>query len=752
MNFIKSLKPDNLTKILFGVFFILFGISIFLFIQLMNRNTTVEISPVKAQDQACVDHEYAMCCQAINVAAGRPANGDGPGVGGNCLPQDAASCQAKAIDKCTPQPVDEYPSGTDCKSSATNGCVPAEFKTSALGKLQNPYEMLYCRNLTGQRDSKGWYYGVAEAVGSQDNPFGSCGYDNLCQINGSGLHSGGEGTSCGNPYRCPEATSTPTPTPTPTPSTTNTPTPTGSTGTPTPTPTPTPIPPVCVNSYFEVNGQQVKQLTASNFDQTVVVRTQIRNADGSAGYLNIYNRDNVNGVPQPAIIPVRDADRNAQGQPVNSGMVLFPNSQIRTFVTPTKSVTNDITTYSWAVKVDRLFGSASNPVIDTATGQALKNVQMNALAGGTGNDSNCVIYLAQPTRTQQNPAISIVKERVSPDYQKVGSNIVFNITVRNTGDVDIRNFTLSDNFDPNYLQFNSAVYTKAGQDYVINPSATDTVNGRTRLTWNNMPPKSNIVPNEDGVLTVGESMTLTVNFKILKDTTQAQLLQHQNCGVTSTIQYVDDQGQTQEVTLNPAPQSCDEFNTSTETPLTATIDKTTLTPSVVLPNQVRFKGVLTNTDNEQRTYTKIDFADEYDTTYLKPNRVVVTNPAGRSATVTNILNTGTIRVLIYEQGNNASLKDINGNELGALPYNQSYTIELVFDSIASVDKTCDTIFADVANGNNGGTSNRDTACAEITPPPPPNTGADAVLNLLVPGIGMVATGAANFIIRRKKLA
>lgn len=353
--------------------------------------------------------------------------------------------------------------------------------------------------------------------------------------------------------------------------------------------------------------------------------------------------------------------------------------------------------------------------------------------------SNICVARGATVRTPQAPNIEIKKTLTSPNFQPIGNTVTFDISVRNTGNVDVRSFTLYDEFDPNYLEFVSSVY-RTQVDNTINPDTPTgelLTNGRRRLAWSNMPPRSTQVAGEDGILTVGETFTLKLTFRVLKATTAQIALENDNCGVVQGINYRDDQGQDATYTFNPRRESCAEFQSVTPAALTATITKQVLTPSVRVGNEVKFKAVLTNNDAEKRTYADIDFTDQYDTRYLKPSRIVITAPNGRTVTVNNLPNTGTITI-----SNIQDKTDASGNVLGGLAYGQSYTFELVYVATAPITTTCDTVFANVGDNSNpvnGGTTNQAQACAEITAPPPPDTGANVFLNLLMPLVAIAGS-------------
>ena len=58
-----------------------------------------------------------------------------------------------------------------------------------------------------------------------------------------------------------------------------------------------------------------------------------------------------------------------------------------------------------------------------------------------------------PTSTPANREISITKDRTSASPVKVGEEVTFEIVVTNTGDVDLINVDVADDFDPTYLAF-----------------------------------------------------------------------------------------------------------------------------------------------------------------------------------------------------------------------------------------------------------------------------------------------------------
>lgn len=365
-----------------------------------------------------------------------------------------------------------------------------------------------------------------------------------------------------------------------------------------------------------------------------------------------------------------------------------------------------------------------------------------------------------PTRVPQNPNIEVTKVLIGPRYVQFDANnrpiIAFNINVRNTGDTDIRDFTMEDQFYSNYLEYVSTVY-RGNQ---INVSQT-TNNGNVRtIRWDNLPPKSSVIPGEDGVLTVGEIMTFTVSFRVLQPLSTNLVAENDNCAVVGAI-TVNNNGQNETINLNPPRRSCDEVFTTTPGQIRAQITKTTITQEVNVGQEVRFRAVINNNDTEQRTYSDIDFSDEYDSRYLRPLRFTITAPNGNNATCN--FGTGNSCNLTYRvNGSNQTiaingvnplridnLQNIIGNSelLGNLAFGQNMTIELVFEARAPISRTCDTVYASVSDGNLGGNTNRAEACAEINSPIPPKTGANIWINLITPLVAI-----ASSVLVKKRLA
>ncbi len=343
-----------------------------------------------------------------------------------------------------------------------------------------------------------------------------------------------------------------------------------------------------------------------------------------------------------------------------------------------------------------------------------------------------------PTATP-TPQVTIQKTLTSPNYQPIGSEVTFNIVVTNTGGVDIRNFVLTDNFDPNYLQYISTSYKTKSLEPDSNATGTD---GRRTLVWNYMPPKPDRISGEDGVLTIGESMTITLKFKSLKATTTQLTVENDNCGVVNTIEYTDKNNQTQVQTVNL--KSCAEFNVpETPTNLTIRVSKYTITPSVNVGQEVKFQAVIANTSD--RSYTDIDFIDNYDATHLKLMKVklarIASIPSGAytfkdTDYAVEVTTFSSVNPLVMN--NLQDVKNSQGNAFGKLDPSASYVLEITYQAQAPSDSTCDTVIGNVTDNNGKGASGNAQACAKVNAPLPPNTGASFLMNFIVPVITLVA--------------
>lgn len=344
------------------------------------------------------------------------------------------------------------------------------------------------------------------------------------------------------------------------------------------------------------------------------------------------------------------------------------------------------------------------------------------------NGQTATFVFRNCTRQTQNPNITIEKRLIEGNYQNIRNNVVFDIVVRNTGNVDIRSFNLSDEFDSRYLEFVDATYRN------VNLAPTTRIgpnNNLITLRWDDMPPKSGNIPGEDGILTVNETFVLRVRFRTLQSTDNLpqNARENDNCGLINTIRFVNDRNETEVRTVDL--RSCDEFFTRTPRPLTVQISKNTVTPEVNITQEARFRITITNNDPERRTYNDIDFVDTYDIRFLRPIRARITAPNGRAAEITNVPHVSPWRI-----ENIQDLQSVtNAGPLGNLEYNRSYTIELVYEALAGTNSTCDTVYTDVrSNDNNGARSNNAEACVKIIVPPSKDTGADGFIQLILPGL------------------
>lgn len=350
---------------------------------------------------------------------------------------------------------------------------------------------------------------------------------------------------------------------------------------------------------------------------------------------------------------------------------------------------------------------------------------------------NCV-------RQTQNPQITIEKRLIEGNYQNVGNNVVFDIVVRNTGNVDIRSFNLADEFDSRYLEFVDATYRN------VNLAPTTRIgpnNNLITLRWDDMPPKSGNISGEDGILTINETFVLRLRFRTLNSTENLpqNARENDNCGLINTIRFVNDKNETEIRTVDL--RSCDEFFTRTPRPLTVQISKNTITPEIKITQEARFRITITNNDPERRTYTDIDFVDTYDVRFLKPIRARITAPNGRAAEITNVPHVSPWRIENIQELQSVT----NAGPLGNLEYNQSYVIELVYQALAGTNSTCDTVYADIrSNDNNGARSNNAEACVKIVVPPSKDTGADGFIQLVLPGLLSTAAYIVMRFVRREE--
>jgi uncharacterized repeat protein (TIGR01451 family) len=545
------------------------------------------------------------------------------------------------------------------------------------------------------------------------------GYSGTSSGNGKTATVSGNGSTVRFNYEGCGPTSTPRNTPT------NSPTPTPS------TPTPTPIARKCLGLTF-ADGSKVKTV---NLNDTLDIVARTENPSAVWGKVVPFNLDN-NGVPAKLPIVASPAGYSRMEVDAPDGN---PNA-VRFQLTGGVNSGN-IGTYTFKVKASQLFQ------VDQNTGQVMKNAKFHSYAGHypLANDENCevVLHLAAititptltptPTRPTQEvtPKVSIVKTLTS-NAQPVQGQVTFNIDVKNIGDVDLRNFVVADDYDPAYLQFISASHN--GQN--LPPVQGTGQNGRLTLTWNDL-------PSGNGILKVGETYQIKLTFKSLKDSRPTETLENDNCGIVSQITFTDSNGQTIIRTITDQ-RSCAEFTTTTE--LTVLVSKETLTPSVSVGQEVKFKAVITNNTTD-KTYSKVDFIDLYNTTYLKPVRVKVTGPNGAVKTYCPLLIGGCDAT--FNTVNPIRINDVQSVS-GALAPGKAYQFEIVFMAQAPVKSTCDTVKTDVVdNGGNPTSGTSPERCAEITAPPPPKTGANFIVSFIIPAAVFMMAGAGRFALKYK---
>jgi len=135
------------------------------------------------------------------------------------------------------------------------------------------------------------------------------------------------------------------------------------------------------------------------------------------------------------------------------------------------------------------------------------------------NDSNCIDlgYFKieeQPTPPERGFDIEKNVKDGKHDY-KVGDNITFYVTIRNTGDVNIDQMLYIDRCDPNYLEFKNIKGERMKNDIVIQSSSLNSYinpsipNGEFRISD---------LTSYLGNLGVNEKFKLEIEFKALRST------------------------------------------------------------------------------------------------------------------------------------------------------------------------------------------------------------------------------------------
>lgn len=455
---------------------------------------------------------------------------------------------------------------------------------------------------------------------------------------------------------------------------------------PTPTPTPTPEPnPVCDNIVVRntANGQTCR---ADNPQACNVTRGNVLEVT-----INGRNADQYGVLVSNNYFDGRNVATNPNFTPQNTFSVTVPQD-------------------------NNLSATQINGIVRRGTQAAPEN-------------DACVIRFTFNRLPEPAPGVSIRKTLISPNPQLVGNVITFGITVTNTGNVDLTNFELIDEYDPEYLRFVRA-YTQVGnaQREVTQRSVRQiNVDGRTR---------NQIIWNIETPLLRGQTYTLNLEFEILREVSPNIRLENDNCGVVSRITYRRD-GQDVSQTIQDV-RDCAEFNTRRPNDLVLRITKRTLDSPINVGSVVRFEAVLINNDSESRSYDVINFRDRYDSGFLRPSQVEISK-GNRRAVVNaddgNLPNNGVIAI-----NNVQNLVANDGSPLGGLNRGESYTFIIHFVAVAPINNTCDTVWAEVTNNSQQvrGRTNEAEACAEIIAPKPPKTGVSMIWNLIVPIIAMVA--------------
>lgn len=155
-----------------------------------------------------------------------------------------------------------------------------------------------------------------------------------------------------------------------------------------------------VDNAPKCNGITISQSTLAP-DQTAIITMKVTNPSNNEGRLVVFDKD-CNGTVCPAKIRALDADRNSAGTPVNSALMKSEDGTYYYFITPG----DGNGTFQWAVSYKHLFGTSDNPVIDSATGKELKNVQFNGWAGGLGSTPSCVTGITKVASITATPASS----------------------------------------------------------------------------------------------------------------------------------------------------------------------------------------------------------------------------------------------------------------------------------------------------------------------------------------------------------
>jgi hypothetical protein len=673
-----------------------------------------------------------------------------------------------------------------CRTNSS-GCGQAEFSNY---QTQAPNNMYYCEGLVWNA-AQGLYYGTANADStSRYNSVCNGGADICAGRTGFQGASTTNGTSCGNPYWCPAPTNTPTVPPTNTPIPTNTPVPSnGSVSVRTscgdgpangrsfdlridiPNQVPNYSGSVVIGQSRSVSGLNIPaggvliNPSATNIPSGLWVysndcsngpNTQGRTfPDGGSCEIVFHGcggGTTVTNTPTPRVTNTpTPTPRVPQGSAVCQSLTVTNPAEIKVGGTPifqARTTGDSAQPYSYVVRLqntnqttgayatqssvvtcngngqcDAAFGPV--PALHLGTGPSFR-ASVVLQSGQLDNVANCVYDFTLPTE-ERIPKVQIEKKLIS-ETRPVGSDVSFNIVVTNIGNVDIRSFTLSDAYDARYLEFVSATYRGNNfppYEHTPTPPQMDQNNRRT-LRWNNLPTLTT---------TGGDKVfTLTVNFKSVGVTTNND--PNRNCGIVNTIEYRDTNNQQHIDTVDL--RECEDFS-SNPTDLKVIVTKDLFqTPTVVsLGGKVKFRATIKN--NSDRPYSKIDFVDSYNPTYLHIDSVTVRK--GDKFAVE--LGKSSIPDL-------QNLKDQNGNALGGLNPGEIYVLDLEFTaSDPTTTEGCDEVISNIRDsyGQNG-SGRSPKVCVQIKAPLPPDTGASMILNFFVPTIGIVGSVATRKYIKK----
>ncbi len=399
-----------------------------------------------------------------------------------------------------------------------------------------------------------------------------------------------------------------------------------------------------------------------------------------------------------------------------------------------------------------------------------------------------------------NPSLTISQDIFEGNGRfVVGDRIGYEVRIKNIGNVDIHSFTLSQEYNPEYLEFFTAKYEGAGNEFkTLNPtsSSINMPDQRQTLVWSDLPPlpprpvSMRPDPREDGVLSAdvnngdGETLTIYMQFRIKKELPNPiNNHENENCSILGgTIRYRDPvSGEIRPFAL-PQVRACTQFylrgsstptpsSTSTPTPSSTFTPTPTPSstptpdsgfrvevprPSVVINGYTPFVYVgdeakyATQIINEERdkVYKKIDFMSTYDSGKLVPKRIIIKhNQKGKFAVIDYIPNDGNILIKDIQDlcagTTNLRAPTCDSSEtLGPLSYNESYTINIIFGT-QKTGSVCPYTTVMVVEGSQSASSGVEV-CMFVDVPVLLNSES---IQPLIPGLStMVLSGAINLAI------